>query len=216
MFESFGEMLLNYLYQLGGLGVLFGVLLETFIAPIPSPLVPMAAGFILIPSNVSIYEAIFTSLTIIASFGSIGATLGAYFGYALGLFGGRRILDRFGRYLGIDLEDVKKIEEMTKGYSREIVVLITRIIPIMPLSPVSFFAGIVKFNIIKFTFLTFLGCLPRYFVLGLVGWWTGIAYYGFVEKLGFLEDILLLLLVVGVIGYVVIRKMKKNKKFLNK
>lgn len=216
MFESFGEMLLNYMYQLGGLGVLFGVLLETFIAPIPSPLVPMAAGFILIPSNVSIYEAIFASLTIIASFGSIGATLGAYFGYALGLFGGRRILDRFGRYLGIDLEDVKKIEEMSKGYSREIVVLITRIIPIMPLSPVSFFAGIVRFNIIKFTFLTFLGCLPRYFVLGLVGWWTGIAYYGFVEKLGFLEDLLLLLLVVGVISYVILRKMKKNKKFLNK
>jgi len=116
--------------------------------------------------------------------------------------------------LGIDLEDVKKIEEMSKGYSREIVVLITRIIPIIPLSPVSFFAGIIRFNIVKFTVLTFLGCLLRYFVLGLVGWWTGIAYYGIVETLGFMEDLLLFLLVVGVIGYVVIRKMKKNKKFL--
>jgi len=216
MFESFGEMLIEYVHQLGGLGVLYGVLLETFIAPIPSPLIPIAAGFILIPSDVSIYEAIFTSSTIIAMYGSIGATFGSSFGYALGLFGGRPILDRFGRYLGINLEEVKKIEEISKGYSREIAILLTRIIPIIPLSPVSFFAGIIRFSIVKFTVLTFLGCLPRYFVLGLIGWWTGIAYYGFVETINFMEDLLLFLLIVGVIGYLVFRKMKRDRKFKDK
>lgn len=184
--------------------------------PIPSPLIPIAAGFILIPSNVSIYEAILTSSTIIAMYGSIGATFGAYFGYALGIFGGRPILDRFGRYLGINLEEVKKIEEISKGYSREIAILLTRIIPIIPLSPVSFFAGIIRFSIVKFTVLTFLGCLPRYFVLGLIGWWTGIAYYGFVKTIGFMEDLLLFLLIVGVIGYLVFRKRKRDRKFKDK
>lgn len=211
MFESFGEMLIEYVHQLGGLGVLFGVLLETFIAPIPSPLIPMAAGFILIPSDVSLYEAIVTSSTIIALFGSFGATIGAYFGYAIGHFGGRPIIDRFSRYFGIDWGDVEKIEELSRGRSNEVAIFVTRMVPVIPLSPVSFFAGFIRFSIVKFSVLTFLGCLPRYFVLGLIGWWTGIAYYGFVETIGFMEDLILILLIIGVIGYLVFKKLRKDR-----
>jgi len=211
MFESFGELLIGYVKQLGGLGVLLGILLETFIAPIPSPLIPIAAGFILIPTNVSLYEAIIISSTTIALFGSIGATFGAYFGYSIGRFGGRPILDRFGQYIGINWDDVNKIERLTERYQRDVTLLLSRIIPIIPLSPISFFSGLIRFNLIKFSVFTFIGCLPRYFVLGLIGWWTGIAYYGFVETIGFMEDLTLLLLIVGVIIYLVFIKLKKNR-----
>lgn len=211
MLEGLVEWLIDYVHQLGGIGVLIGVLLESFIAPIPSPLIPVAAGFILVPSSSTFYEALLSSFFTIALSGSFGATLGAFFGYAIGSYGGRPFVEKYGKYLGVAWKDIEKIEDkIGKGHMREAALFVSRAAPIVPLSPVSFFAGFVRFNILSFSTLTFIGCLPRYFILGIIGWWAGIAYIEFIETIGFMEDIVLFLIIAVVIGYIIYYKMRNK------
>jgi len=56
--EDLVSWTLEAIKNLGGFGVFIGVLLESIIAPIPSPLVIMAAGFILIPAGIPVPEAL--------------------------------------------------------------------------------------------------------------------------------------------------------------
>jgi membrane protein DedA with SNARE-associated domain len=212
MLEPLISWIIDYIRFLGGIGVLLGVLIETFIAPIPSPLIPVASGSILISSEFSLQEAIITSFSTIALFGSVGATAGAFFGYAIGYYGGRPFIEKYGLFLGITWDDIKKLEKkLGSNRMKNLSLISARAAPIIPLSPVSFFAGFIRFNIFKFSFLTFLGCLPRYFFLGLVGWWAGITYYEFVKSIGFMEDLVLILIITIVIGYFVFYKIRSKR-----
>lgn len=71
-------------------------MLETFIAPIPSALIPMAAGFILISTNASLAEALTRCFYTIGLIGALATTIGSYFGYGVGYLGGKTIIDKWG------------------------------------------------------------------------------------------------------------------------
>ena len=102
------ENLIETLTSLGGLGVFLGTILEAVIAPIPSPLIPLAAGFLLIPSEASLMEVFFKSFTLIALWGAFGATVGAFIPYTIAYFGGRLVIEKYGGYFGFSWEEVEK------------------------------------------------------------------------------------------------------------
>ena len=62
----------------GPWSVFIGVVIESVIVPIPSPLVIMGAGFILINPEISAPEAMLPVLLLIVLPGSVASTLGAY------------------------------------------------------------------------------------------------------------------------------------------
>ena len=69
------SFLIDWVRDLGWLGIFLGVLLETFIAPIPSALVPIGAGILLISSELPFLEAVASCFSIIALAGALGATI---------------------------------------------------------------------------------------------------------------------------------------------
>ncbi|MGH7833346.1 MAG: hypothetical protein ACREQK_06860, partial [Candidatus Binatia bacterium] len=73
----------------GPWSVFAGVIIESVIVPIPSPLVIMGAGFVLIDPSISVQAAFFQILLLIVLPGSIASTLGAYIGYGIGYWGGK-------------------------------------------------------------------------------------------------------------------------------
>ena len=68
----------------GPWSVFVGVIIETVIVPIPSPLIIMGAGFSLISAELSFLQAFAPIVTQIVVPGAIASTLGAYIGYAIG------------------------------------------------------------------------------------------------------------------------------------
>lgn len=209
--ELITQMVL-WIKELGWIGVFVGVLLESVIAPIPSPLVPMGAGFILIPSEASIYEAAIICFYTIVLAGVLGSTIGAFFGYGIGYLGGRPLIKRFEHFIGVSWKEIEKSKKLFgKGYKDDIMLFLSRAIPIIPLSPISFCAGVIRLDIKRFTVWTLLGTIPRYFVLGLVGWFMGATYRELSQSIEFFESLVFLSIIILVVIFILYRVRRRRK-----
>src|SRR5574341_2268737 len=101
----------------GPWSVFAGVIIESVIVPIPSPLVIMGAGFILISPELNAARALVPILLLIVLPGSVASTLGAYIGYGIGYLGGKPLVDRWRSFLGFGWQDVEAMERrFRKGH----------------------------------------------------------------------------------------------------
>ena len=87
------------------------VAIESVIIPIPSELILPFAGF-LVGEGTAI-EPITGGpwqfwLVVLA--GTVGATAGALVAYAIGAWGGRPLIERWGRFLGITADDLDRAD----------------------------------------------------------------------------------------------------------
>src|SRR4029434_4774629 len=94
----------------GPWSVFIGVIIESVIVPIPSLLISMGAGCLLIGPELSFLEALMPILVQIVLPGSIASTLGAYIGYGIGYLGGKPLVERLQGFLGFSWSDVEKME----------------------------------------------------------------------------------------------------------
>ena len=78
----------------GAWSVFAGVIIESVIVPIPSPLIIMGAGFVLISPELRFVHALVPIILQIVLPGAIASTLGSYIGYAIGYYGGKPLVDR--------------------------------------------------------------------------------------------------------------------------
>lgn len=141
---------------LGDFGVFIAMFLESSIIPLPSEVIVIGAGSIGIP------------LLSILIFGSLGSTFGAMFGYLLGRYAAMPMILKFGRFILIKPHHIYKAEAFAKKYGAGSV-LIGRMLPIVPFKVFSIAAGITKIAFIPFIICTFLGVLPRMYLLALFG-----------------------------------------------
>ena len=143
----------------GYLGVALWVAIESVIIPIPSELVLPFAGF-LVGEGVAVEPLTGAAwnywLVVIA--GTIGATIGALIAYGIGAWGGRPIIERWGRYLGITTSDLDRADGFFARHGQA-ASFFGRMIPIIR-SLVSFAAGVARMPLGRFTLFTFLGSLP--------------------------------------------------------
>lgn len=161
--------LVTQIYEaVGYLGVALWVAIESVIVPIPSELVLPFAGF-LVGQGVAI-EPITGQLWqfwLVVLAGTLGATIGAVVAYGIGAWGGRPLLERWGRYVGISAADLDRADEFFAKHG-EAASFFGRMIPVVR-SLVSFAAGISHMPLARFTIFTFLGSLPFTAVLVFAG-----------------------------------------------
>jgi membrane protein DedA with SNARE-associated domain len=140
----------------GDLGVFLAMFLESSIIPIPSEAIIIGAGAIGIP------------MVSIMIFGSLGATLGASVGYALGRYAAMPVILHFGKFVLIKPHHIYKAEAFARKYGTA-GVLIGRLLPIVPFKVFSIAAGITRIPFIRFMVATLVGVLPRIYILTLFG-----------------------------------------------
>ncbi|MFP5342022.1 MAG: DedA family protein [Candidatus Limnocylindria bacterium] len=152
--------LVTQIYEaVGYLGVALWVAVESVIIPIPSELILPFAGFLVGEGRA--VEPLTGSpwqywLVVLA--GTIGATVGALIAYAIGALGGRPILERWGRILGITAADLDRADEFFARHGQA-ASFFGRMLPVIR-SLVSFAAGIAHMPLGPFVAFTFLGSLP--------------------------------------------------------
>jgi membrane protein DedA with SNARE-associated domain len=118
--HDFISLIVNFINEIGYLGIFIGMFLESTIIPIPSEVVMIPAGIASSKGLMNIY-----TVTIIGTFGNI---LGAVFSYFLALTLGRKIILKIGKYFFIKPETIEKIEIFFKKYG-SISVFIGRLLP---------------------------------------------------------------------------------------
>ncbi|MEO0248841.1 MAG: VTT domain-containing protein [candidate division WOR-3 bacterium] len=181
----------------GQLSVFVGVMIEQIIVPIPSPLIVMGAGAVLIASQLSIPQAVLQILWVIVLPGSLASTLGSFIGYAISYYGGKALVVRHQRFLGVDWEEIERLERRFRGKREAVMIFVTRAVPVFPISLVSIFAGLLRIPVKPFTAYTFLGSIFRCFFLGFVGWWIGATYEKVASQLDSAERLVSILLLVA-------------------
>ncbi len=188
----------------GQLSVFIGVMIEQIIVPIPSPMIIMGAGAILISPELSILNGFLQILWLIVLPGAIASTLGSYIGYTISYYGGKALVIRFQRFLDVDWNQIERLEKRFQGKREAWSIFLARAIPVFPLSLVSIFSGLFRIPIRPFTLYTFLGSIFRCLFLGFVGWWAGATYEkvaGHLDSLETIISILMLIVMGSILGY---------------
>ena len=211
MISEMTQWIMELMRAHGQFSVFIGVMIEQIIVPIPSPLIIMGAGAILIPAELSIPNAFLQILWIIVLPGSIASTLGSYIGYLISLYGGKALVDRLQRFLDVDWQEIENLEKRFKGKKEALSIFFSRAIPVFPISLVSIFAGLLRIPIRPFTFYTFLGSIFRCFFLGFFGWWIGATYERVATRLDSVETIVSIVMLIGM-GWVFIYLYYKFRK----
>ena len=146
-FDSVVEFLINFISQIGYLGIFIGMFLESTIIPIPSELIMIPAGIAVSHGNMN--------FCLIMIVGVLGNVAGAVFSYYLAASIGRAFLLKIGKYFLIKQKTIEKIEDFFKNHG-PISVFIGRLLPGFR-HFISIPAGIAKMDIRSFYFYTTFG-----------------------------------------------------------
>jgi len=156
---------LNHIYTLiQWPGVVSLMALESACIPIPSELIMPLAGWMLIKG-----QSLAATYTLLAGvYGALGNTIGSAIAYVVGMWGGRALLERYGKYILISRHDLDRADnwfEKRGSWS----IFVSRLLPVVR-TFISLPAGIARMNFIKFTIYTFIGSFI---------WSVGLAYGGY-------------------------------------
>jgi len=139
--------------------------IESACIPLPSEIIMPLAGWFLVDDRGLGVEWLFLA----AFCGALGNLIGSLLAYAVGAWGGRPFLLRYGRFVLISRHEVEQAERWFARYGAR-AVFISRVLPVVR-TFISLPAGVARMNIWRFTILTFVGSFP---------WSLGLAWAGFV------------------------------------
>lgn len=202
---------LMVVHQYGAWSVFFVVILEEVFVPIPSMLVLMGAGFLLIEPGIAINQAAWNIFWLVTIPASIASTIGSFFAYGIGYYGGKPVIKRMQRFLGVGWDDIKKAEKrMEKGKKTWATIAALRAIPFFPIAVVSLAAGVLRLSWKWYAVATFIGSLPRTFILAYLGWWIGGEFIALAQQLNIVEDLILAVVIAAAL--IIIYKYHKHYK----
>ncbi len=186
----------------GALGVFVASIIEEVVAPIPSALVMMGAGFSLIGEAAISMSSLSRLLVLVALPAALGVTVGSLLVYGISYWIGKPFLDKWGKYIGVPKGSIERAQEkFDKGYADELVVFGLRVIPLIPSVVISAFCGLVRIPFRSYVLYTFLGTFLRALILGFVGWQAQSLYVVWAEKIEHFEKYIEIGIVVLVLAY---------------
>lgn len=211
--ESLIQTITPLVETYGVLGVFFLSLIEEIVAPVPSALALMAAGFFLIPQGLPFGDIVLPALLQVILPASVGLTLGSLFIYSVAYLGGKPLIIRWGKLFGITWEKLERAEaRFTKGGADEAIIFVLRAVPVTPNFLISAVCGLVRYPVKEFIALTFFGGVVRAILMGFLGWSVGAAYIQYATQLSSLANLIaisiLFILAVFVLVLLVKRKLR--------
>ena len=104
-----------YLHEYGYAALFFGVLVEGFGLPAPGQSLIMAGALLSARGELNFFAVLILSW--------IAAVLGDNIGYAIGRFGGRKLVLRHGRYVGFHSSHLEQVERFFSRWGGGIVIV---------------------------------------------------------------------------------------------
>jgi membrane protein DedA with SNARE-associated domain len=163
-----------------GIAVLMGI--ESACIPLPSELIMPYAGAMTSAdvgaALVDTYKSV--GLTALPQFnlfaaalaGAIGCNLGSELAYWVGAKGGRKAIERYGRYVLMSQHELAIADRWFEKRG-EVIVFVARLLPVIR-TFIAFPAGVARMNRTKFHVYTFVGSLPWCLALAYVGQRLGV------------------------------------------
>jgi membrane protein DedA with SNARE-associated domain len=143
----------------GYLGVVLLMAIESACIPLPSEIIMPFAGYLVFKGELN--------LLLVATAGAIGCNLGSVVAYEIGCYGGRPLVERYGRYIWITHHDLDMADRFFARFGSAAVFL-GRLLPVIR-TFIALPAGIARMPRLRFHVYTFVGSWPWCFALAWVG-----------------------------------------------
>lgn len=189
------EVATEFIGSAGELGVFLLMVLESACIPIPSEAIMLFAGF-------SVSKGELTLVGIVAA-GVLGNLVGSWIAYAVGYYGRIDLLEK-NKLIHISPKHLKWADDWFARYGAA-TVFFSRMLPIIR-TFISLPAGVAKMPFWRFSAYTLLGSIPWVLMLAIVGEKVGDNWEDWRHKLGYLDYVVLLAIVVGVVYLIVKRR----------
>jgi len=198
------SFIINLISGWGYGGVFVLMALESALIPIPSEIIMPFAGFL-------VWNEKFSFIPVVL-WGALGNLVGSVAAYFLGFYGGRPLLEKYGKYILISRREIEIAENWFKKYGN-FSILLSRVLPVVR-TFISLPAGIAKMPFWKFSLYTFLGSLPWAFVLTYAGLimgenWQNLEIY--FKKF----DWVIIIILIAAIGWWLLSKFNKHEHINN-
>ncbi|MBI2674776.1 MAG: DedA family protein [Candidatus Yanofskybacteria bacterium] len=196
-----GQWSLDVLNQGGYLGVfLLSIADRLTFQFIPGEVVFSLLGFLI--SQAKFNFALALALTVGGNF------VGDAIIYWVSLRGGRRFVEKFGRYFFISAHDLNHTEKLFEKHGGKLIFW-GRFIPII-VTFISIPAGLARMNFAKFSIYTLFGSLPRNFILIFLGFTLGENWSKVIEFLEKGQFVMILILAAVIVWYIIRHIRKKH------
>jgi membrane protein DedA with SNARE-associated domain len=201
------QPIIQLIQEHGVLAVVVGMVIEEVVVPIPSPIIPMAAGALIIRAE-TLIPALFEILFRVTLPASIASVISSYFVYAIAYFGGKPVLERYGKYLDVSWDEAERLEEKFVGSNEKYYIALFRAVPIVPLSLISASAGLFRVEWKKYGIWSFIGMMPRNFILACIGWYARDGFMAIANRIDTMSTAVLVVTAALAAGFVIYRQLK--------
>ncbi|MEK7514749.1 MAG: VTT domain-containing protein [Patescibacteria group bacterium] len=170
------------LVPLGALGVFIATILEEVIAPIPSAVVTLTAGFFFLKDGFSpeFFQTLFFTIALPSA---TGVALGSLFVYGIAYMSGKIALEKWGKWLGVSWSDIEKMQQkFSRTSTDDITLFFLRTLPLVPSVAVSALCGLIRMNVLRYLTISFFGSIVRASVIALIGSQVGALYYEYAAQ----------------------------------
>lgn len=189
--EQLTNVAVTLIETLGYWGIFIGMVIESACIPLPSEAIMLFGGFMVAVGMFNFW--------IVVTAGVLGNLVGSVITYWIGAKGGRSLLIKYGRYVLINPEHLKKAEHWFSRYG-DWTVFFARNLPVIR-TFISLPAGIARMNFSKFFIYTLVGCIPWNLALTFIGFKLGENWYLIEPYLRPVSYAILFVIIAGVIWF---------------
>jgi membrane protein DedA with SNARE-associated domain len=173
--------------------------LESACIPVPSEVIQLFAGYLVSQHRMTFFAAV--------SAGVIGNVIGSWIAWAVGYWGGRPAIERYGRYIHVTPARLDRAQGWFDHHG-EVTVLVGRCLPLVR-TFISLPAGIARMPFWRFTLFTLIGCIPWVVGLTLIGVAVGPSWERWRHRLEYLDYVVAAVIVIGIV-YLYIRSRRRR------
>lgn len=163
LIEFLSGIIVATISLLGYSGIVLLMAIESACIPLPSEIIMPFSGYLVSTGQMNLW--------LVGIAGAVGCVLGSLVAYWVGMYGGRPLIEKYGRYLLVSPHDLDMADRWFAKRG-EIIVFVSRMLPAIR-TFIAFPAGVARMNLRRFVIYTFAGSLP---------WCLALAYIG--QKLG--------------------------------
>jgi membrane protein DedA with SNARE-associated domain len=153
------QIIIGVISSTGYVGVLALMAIESACIPLPSEIIMPFAGYLVYTGHFSLFWA--------ATAGAIGCNVGSIIAYEIGCYGGRPLVENYGRYVWISRHDLDLADRFFLRFGAA-AVFIARLLPVVR-TFIALPAGIARMPRVRFHIYTFAGSWPWCFLLSWIG-----------------------------------------------
>jgi membrane protein DedA with SNARE-associated domain len=200
------QTLQNMLNTVGYPAVVLFIFIESTGIPFPGETMLLLASF---------YAATTGHLSLpgVIACAALGAILGDNLGYYIGYTGGRKFVERFGRYFFVKIEHLDKAEKFFSKHGAK-TVFFARFVTLLRIWA-AFLAGVNRMHWRTFLFYNAAGGIAWAALIGTLGYIGGLYFHDHFDQVSHLAHIIgwtgLAIAVITVIGIIVFFKLRRHK-----